>query len=322
MKALVLNEGNPYPILQDFPDPSPQPEEVVVDMKASALNHRDVWITKGKYPGIKYPIVLGSDGSGLMDGHPVVIQPGMNWGNDERFQGKQYHILGSPKNGTFAQQIALNSHQIFSLPSHLDFIEAAALPLAGLTAFRVLFTRCQAKTGEKLLMTGIGGGVALACLQFAVAIGMDVFVTSSSGEKIERAVALGAKGGVNYRNPLWNKELQAASADGFDVIMDSAGGEGFQHLVKLCAPGGRIGIYGGTAGPIQNLSPQLIFWRQISVLGSTMGSDRDFEAMLAFVENHAIRPVVDSVYKMEDVEKAFVRMAEGKQFGKIVLDLS
>jgi NADPH:quinone reductase-like Zn-dependent oxidoreductase len=316
MKALVLNEANPYPALQDVPDPIPQQGEVVVDIKAAALNHRDVWITKGKYPGIQYPVILGSDGAGLLGGKPVVVQPGMEWGPDERFQGKQYHILGTPKNGTFSQKLLVDREQVFAMPPHLDLIEAAALPLAGLTAYRALFTRCQAQAGEKLLITGIGGGVALACLQFAVAIGMEVFVTSSADEKISRAVDLGAKGGANYRDSAWNKSLQKAVPNGFDVIIDSAGGEGFQHLVKLCAPGGRMGIYGGTKGTITDISPQLIFWRQISILGSTMGSDKDFAEMLAFVEAHAIRPVIDSVHKMETAEKAFSRMAAGEQFGK------
>ncbi len=321
MKALQLTEKNQTPVLSEVPAPKAEKSQKVVQIKAAALNHRDVWIVKGMYPGIKFPAILGSDGAGLVDGREVVIQPGINWGIDQRFQQKDYHILGLPENGTFAESVGVNEDQLFDKPSHLSFEEAAALPLAGLTAFRVLFSRCQVQSGEKVLITGIGGGVALFCLQFALAIGAEVYVTSGRPDKIERAITLGAKNGVIYKEADWSEKLEKI-AGGFDVIIDSAGGEGFAKLVKLCNPGARIGIYGGSNGVISGVSPQLIFWRQISILGSTMGSDQDFEQMLAFVNRHKIIPIVDTVFPIEEGALAFERMARGEQFGKIVLKVS
>ncbi len=321
MKALQLQEKNQTPVLSEVPVPKADKFQKVVQIKAAALNHRDVWIVKGMYPGLKFPAILGSDGAGLVDGREVVIQPGINWGADQRFQQKDYHILGLPENGTFAESVVVNEDQLFDKPSHLSFEEAAALPLAGLTAFRALFSRCQVRPGEKVLITGIGGGVALFCLQFALAIGAEVYVTSGKPDKIERAIALGAKNGVIYKETDWSKKLETI-AGGFDVVIDSAGGDGFAKLVKLCNPGARIGIYGGSNGVISGISPQLIFWRQISILGSTMGSEQDFEQMLAFVNRHKIIPIVDTVFPIEEGALAFERMARGEQFGKIVLKVS
>lgn len=321
MIALELQGENQMPQLVEVNTPTPVGKEVLVTMKAAALNHRDVWISKGKYPGINYPIILGSDGAGWLGEKRIIVQPGMNWGEDERVQSKSYQILGLPANGTFAEFSAVDSRQIFAMPEHLSFEEAAALPLAGMTAFRVLFARCQAMPGERILITGIGGGVAVCCLQFALAAGLEVYVTSSSDSKIEKAVSMGASGAANYANSDWAARLKE-QAGSFDIIIDSAGGEGFTQLVKLCAPGGRIGIYGGTRGVIPSLSPQLIFWRQISILGSTMGSDKDFSEMLAFVCQYKITPVIDSVFPIAEGRKAFERLESGKQFGKVVLKIN
>ncbi len=319
MYAIILEEkGNP-PVLGDMPMPEINPDHVLVQLKAAALNHRDVFISQGLYPGIQCPVVLGADGAGWAGERAVIIQPGMGWGENPLAQSREYRILGSPDNGTFAEWISVPSSQAFDKPAHLSFEEAAALPLAGLTAYRVLFTRCQVKAGERILITGIGGGVALFCCQFALAIGMEVWVTSGSDEKIEKAKALGAKGGANYNDEGWEAALEASAGGGFDVIIDSAGGEKFPALVKLSNPGGRIGIYGGTKGTIPKLSPQQIFWKQISIHGSTMGTESDFSAMLAFASKHQIVPVVDSIFDLEDGVSALRRMEEGKQFGKIVL---
>ena len=321
MKALLLNGKNQDPVLREVITPVAGESQELVQLKAAALNHRDVWIVKGMYPGIRYPAILGSDGAGLLGNREVIIQPGIHWGNDQRSQGKDYQILGLPDDGTFAEYVLVNEDQLFDKPAHLSFEEAAALPLAGLTAFRVLFSRCNIQPGEKFLITGIGGGVALFCLQFALVMGMEVYVTSGSSSKVERAVDLGAVNGVNYKDADWAKQL-GKLAGGFDVVIDSAAGEGFSELVKLCNPGARIGVYGGSKGAILNLSPQFIFWRQISILGSTMGSTKDFEEMLSFVNEHKIVPVIDTVFSIEDGAPALKRMAEAKQFGKIVLKIS
>lgn len=320
MKALVLEEKNVTPRLMDAVDPKVSQGQVLVDLKAASLNHRDAWILKGQYPGIKLPLILGSDGVGLLDGKEVVIQPGVDWGNDERCQGKNYQILGLPQNGTFAERVAVKHQQVFSKPGHLIMEEAAALPLAGLTAYRVLFVRCKAQPGEKLLVTGAGGGVALFCIQFALKVGLEVYVTSGSVDKIVKAKKLGIAGAANYKLENWPDNLKK-QAGGFDIIIDGAGGADFGQLIKLCNPGGRIGIYGGTNGAVPNFSPQPVFWKQLSILGSTMGSEHDFSKMLEFVNEHKIVPIVDSIFRLDEGEKAFERMRTGQQFGKIVLKI-
>lgn len=322
MKALVLVGKNVPLDLQEVDEPQANANESTITLKAAALNHRDVWITKGLYAGIKFPTILGSDGAGLTaDNQAVIINPSINWGNDERFQSNDYEILGLPRNGTFAQKVVVPTQQLVAKPAHLSFEEAAALPLAGLTAWRALFTKCQAQAGDRVLISGVGGGVALFALQFAVAAGCEVWVTSSSAAKIAQAVALGAKGGALYTSEGWAKDF-GKKTGGFDVIIDSAAGNGFADLVKLCKAGARICFYGGTRGAISGVSPQIVFYKQISIFGSTMGSDKEFSAMVNFVATQKITPIIDSVYTLEQGNEACQKMDEGKQFGKIVLSLS
>lgn len=321
MRALRLTTLHAPLEHADIPTPEPAKGEVMVSLKAAALNHRDVFITQGLYPGIAMPITLGSDGAGEYKGQPVLIDPSFDWGDNPAAQGKSFNILGMPKNGTFAEAVCVPKANLHPKPAHLTWEQAAALPLAGVTAYRTLFTRCQLKKGEKVLISGIGGGVALFAMQFAIAAGANVWVTSGKTEKIEKAVALGAKSGANYRETGWDKQLRQ-EVGGFDVIVDSAGGDGLAALVGLCNPGGRVGIYGGTLGKVNGLSPQLLFWKQVSLHGSTMGTARDFKAMVGFVARHEIVPVVDSVFPLEQGNNAFSRMALGEQFGKIVLHIN
>ena len=315
MKALILDKvGSPVRFV-DVDKPIESKGHSIVRLKASALNHRDVWITKGMYPGIKEGIVLGSDGVGETQGRNVIINPGLFWGTDQNVQSDRFEVLGMPRHGTFAEYISIPDAYIYDQPDHLTLEESAALPLAGLTAYRVLLSRCGAKPGDKVLVTGAGGGVAQFVLQFAIALGCEVYVTSGSEDKIAKAITLGVKAGYNYKDEKWYKNVETE----FDVIIDSAGGDGFQNLIKICKPGARIGFYGASLGKFQNLNPQILFWRQISILGSTMGSDQDFRAMLAFVSTHKIKPVIDKTYLLKDGNLAFERMNAGDQFGKIVL---
>ncbi len=340
MKALIVKALNTPPAWGDMPEPIPGKDEVVVNIRAAALNHRDLYITQGQYAGIQMPVILGSDGAGEClpadlpavalakagnrnpnrNPNRIVLYPALGWGNNPRVQSKIFRVLGMPENGTFAERISIPRANIFPMPEHLNWEQAAALPLAGLTAWRTLFSRCKLKKGEQVLITGIGGGVALTAMQLALAAGAEVFVTSGSTEKIERAVLLGAKAGVNYHETGWEKQLKQA-AGGFDVIIDSAAGDGFALLPGLCNPGARIGLYGGTLGKVNGLSMQPIFWKQISIHGSTMGSPREFGAMLAFVQKHGIVPVVDSVFPLSEGAKAFEKMEQGGQFGKIVVKI-
>ncbi len=321
MRALVLREKNVYPRAEEAALPQPAEGEVLVRLAAAALNHRDLWIVKGLYPGIRYPVILGSDGAGRLEGgREVIINPGMNWGSNPRVQSRAFSILGLPANGTLAEYVCVPSSQIYDKPAHLSMEEAAALPLAGLTAYRVLFTRCGLQQGERVLISGVGGGVALLACQMALAAGAEVFATSGSEHKLEKALALGVRHAVNYRKDDWPEELRAVCPEGFDVIIDSAGGPGFADLLKLAAPAARIGIYGGTRGEISGLSPQLVFWKQLSILGATMGSDNDFRQMLEFVNAHKLRPVVDKVFPLAEGDRAFSYLDEGRQFGKVVVD--
>jgi NADPH:quinone reductase-like Zn-dependent oxidoreductase len=321
MKALVLESEKQALLYKETDSPKAKNDKVVVDIKAAALNHRDVYVTQGLYPGVVFPIILGSDGAGLYEDREVIINPSLNWGENPNFQQKSYKILGLPDNGTFAEQVLVPENKIHEKPAHLSFEQAAALPLAGLTAYRALFTKCQLQKGEKVLISGIGGGVALFACQFAIAAGAEVYVTSGSDEKIAKAVEFGAKGGANYKSDEWTKDLKQ-KAGGFDVIIDSAGGEGFSNFMKIANPGCRIAIYGGTRGKIQNLSPQILFWKQISIFGTSMGNDDDFKNMLDFVNQHQIIPIVDSVFDLKDGNAALDRMDKGLQFGKIVLKVS
>jgi zinc-binding alcohol dehydrogenase/oxidoreductase len=321
MQALVLLENDAPLYHGEWEDPQPGEGETVVYLRAAALNHRDVFITQGLYPGIHYPVILGSDGAGTLDdGREVLINPAMGWGDDPHAQSPNFNILGLPRDGTFAERVVAPKEKIYDKPAHLSWEAAAALPLTGVTAYRALFNRGQLRQNDRVLISGIGGGVALFLFQFATAAGAEVWVTSGSEKKIERAVGMGAKGGANYKAEDWPEQLKK-QAGGFDLIIDGAGGPGFGHFLKLCRPAARIVIYGGTLGKLPALRPQIIFWKQLSILGSTMGTDAEFAAMLEFVTKHRIEPVIDKVFPLSEGQRAFERMEKGLQFGKIVLKM-
>jgi NADPH:quinone reductase-like Zn-dependent oxidoreductase len=332
MKALILQAPKEAISCQETAQPIPTKGQVLVKIKAAAINHRDVYITQGLYPGVVTPIILGSDGTGeivaLGEGveptwlnQSVVLNPSIGWEDAPSVQPKEYEILGMPKNGCFAEYIAVDLKQVCKRPEHLTWEQAAALPLAGLTAYRALFSRAQLQKNERVLISGVGGGVALLACQLAIAAGAEVYVTSGSAEKIEQAIALGAKGGVNYKEENWHKTLLKKANGGFDVIIDSAGGDGFKYFLDLANMGGRIVFYGGTRGSFK-VNPQKVFWKQLSLLGSTMGNTKEFGQMLDFVAETQLIPVVDSTWTLEEGAAAFDHMDQGKQFGKIVFKIN
>ncbi|MDB5240149.1 MAG: alcohol dehydrogenase [Spirosoma sp.] len=343
MKAILLAETHQAVQLIDAPAPTAGPGEVLINIRAAALNHRDVFIQQGMYPGIKLPVILGSDGVGIVvevgmgvdpvwRGQEVIINCSHNWGPNPKFYGADFKILGMPDNGTFAEYIAVPAKYIHHKPAHLTFGQAAALPLAGVTAWRALMTRAGlhttgTQTPEKVLITGIGGGAALFALQFALGAGAEVWVTSGSDEKLAKAKELGAKGGVNYREADWAKTLMAQTGVGrsargyFDVIIDSAGGAGFAKLVDVAAPGGRIALFGGTKGNLTDIVPPKVFFKQLVIFGSTMGTEHEFADMIAFVTAKKMIPIIDQTFTLAEAELAMRRMDEGKQFGKIVLEV-
>lgn len=329
MQALTFTAVNEMKV-QPVPDPAPAPGEARVRLRAAALNHRDLWIKLGQYAGLKWPCIPGSDGAGVVDavgagvdaawvGREVIINPALGWGAGEHAQDPAtFSILGLPRDGTLAETVTVPAAQLTAKPSHLGWTEAAALPLAGLTAWRALMSRAQLRAGERVLVSGIGGGVAQFALQFAVAHGAETWVTSSSPAKIARAVQLGAKGGFDYTQDGWAKRA-ATETGGFDVIIDGAGGPGVDALIDAAAPGARLVFYGATRGNVPEFAMRKIFWRQLSVLGSTMGSPADWAAMLAFVAQHHLKPVVSDVFPLTKAAEAFALMERGGQCGKIVV---
>ena len=265
--------------------------------------------------------MVGEDADPFLIGMEVVINPSMEWGPNSIVQGHAFKILGFPDNGTFSDYIVVSKKYIFEKPEHLDFVQSAALPLSGLTAYRALFTKARLRAKEKVLITGIGGGAALWLLQFAVAYKANVYVTSSSDAKIEKAIKLGAIKGFNYKDPEWtDKALKETS--GFDIIIDSAGGNQFNKYIELALPGGRIVNFGRTAGNITDLSTRLLYWKQLSIFGSTMGTRDEFLSMLEFIEGHKLLPVIDKVFPLANVKDAFAHMEQANQFGKIILQIS
>ncbi|MDQ6480419.1 zinc-binding dehydrogenase [Dyadobacter sp. LHD-138] len=336
MKAAVLKSVNEPIVVEQIKTPEAGEGEVLVQLKAASLNHRDVWIQKGLYPKITTPIVLGSDGSGIVTqtgagvdktwlGKEVLINPSHNWGDNPAFYAEEHKILGLPDNGTFAEFVKIEAKYLVEKPEHLSFEEAAALPMGGLTAWRSLITRANLTKNDRVLITGAGGGVALFAIQFAIAAGAEVWVTSGSDDKIQKAIALGAKGGINYKNPTWFRDLlvkvRGKKTGYFDVIIDSAGGPGFARLIDIAAPGARICFYGGGTGNITDVVPAKVFFKQLNIYGSTMGTEAEFSDMIDFVKEHKVVPVIDEVLTLEQAEQAFRKMDSGKQFGKIVLKI-
>ncbi|MCJ8208185.1 zinc-binding dehydrogenase [Mucilaginibacter sp. RS28] len=329
MKAIVLESAERPYVYQEVDKPTLGPGEALVQIRAAALNRRDYWISIGKYAGIKYPSILGSDGAGIVAevyddadkhwlGQEVIINPSHDWGEHPEYQGKDFKILGLPEHGTFAEFIKVKTEYLHAKPAHLNWEQAAAIPLAGLTAYRALFTKGRLKAGDKVLIVGVGAGTGAFALQWAVAAGAKVFVTSGSGEKIERARQLGAAAGVNYKAQDWAEELKHM-AGGFDVVIDSAIGEGFAKIPDLCNPGARIVLFGATAGDFPGFNARMFFWKQLQLLGTTMGTKEEFAAMLKLVNEHQIVPVIDEVFSMADPAKAFEKMRDSSQFGKLVL---
>lgn len=310
----------------------PVKDQVLIQLHNAALNHRDLWTWREQNVTSSDGIILGSDGCGVIEdvgedadtlliGSEVIINPSLDWGNNPIVQGNSFRILGYPDHGTFSDYIAISKKYAFEKPDHLNFGESAAVPLSGLTAYRALFSKARLRAKEKVLITGIGGGAALWVLQFAVAYQARVYVTSGSDEKINKAKALGAIEGFNYKDPEWHQKA-LKEAGGFDIIIDSAGGNEFSKFIELALPGGRIVNFGRTAGNITDIATRLLYWKQLSIHGTTMGTRDEFLSMLDFVESRKLRPVIDRAFPLENIEDAMKRMEQSDQFGKIVLQIS
>ena len=314
--------------VEDVEDARAGAGEILIKISRAAFNRRDVFISQGLYPGIQLPCIPGSDGVGTVAqlgegvggpavGTRVVIDPTLGWGSDERVWKRSAQVLGMPHQGTMAEYIAVPAENVHPAPESLSDDEAAAMPLAGVTAYRALVARGGCTKDDVVLIPGIGSGVQSFVLLFAKKIGAKAIVTSSSDAKLERAKALGADVAINYKtSEKWEKDVQAVDG-GPSLIVDSVGGETFAKALNLARYGARAVTYGGTTGDAK-IRPFSVFWKQLDIMGSSMGSPRDFADMLAMFDG-GIKPIVDSVFAIDDVVAAAKKVDSGDQFGKVVL---
>jgi len=342
MRALYFEEHGGIENLRvgERPDPEPGPGEVVIRLHAAALNHLDLFVLRG-LPGIPVPLphIGGADGAGVVaavgegvervkEGDQVVFNPGI-WCGQCEFCRKgehsacvQYGIVGEHTDGTFAQFVKVKAEACFPKPAHMGWEEAAAFPLTFLTAWRMLFTRARLQAGETVLIHGIGGGVAQAATLLARHAQAAVIVTSSDDTKLERAKALGAQVTINYKKEDVARKVRELTAKrGVDVVVETVGKATWMTSLRAAAKGGRIVTCGATTGPDPQEEIRLIFWNQLTILGSTMGNQREFAEMLEWVGEHKIKPLVDKVFPLEDGAAAYRLLAAGEQFGKVVLTL-
>lgn len=334
MKALLLTtaEGPKSPKITEVETPTPAAGEVRVSLKAAALNHRELWVSRGLYPGMKLPAIMGADGAGVVDavgegvdaaliGKEVVLYPASHWGDNPAYPSDAFGCLGMPYAGTFAEYICVPADAIAAKPAGFSFGEAAAVPLAGMTAWRALTVKAQLKAGEKILITGIGGGVAVWALTFAVAMGAEVYVTSSSQEKIDQAIAMGAKGGVNYKEEKWGKALAKLSG-GIDVIFDGAPTGSSMQYARAMNMGARVVIYGSTGGMSFEMPVPDFFLKHATIYGSAMGTVEDFKAMMAYVEANNLKPVIEKTFALDDVVDAMRHLEKAHELGKIIISIA
>jgi zinc-binding alcohol dehydrogenase/oxidoreductase len=323
VKAIRIHEDGGPEVLrfEDAPDPEPGPGEVLIGLKAASLNHLDIWLRRG-LPSAPKPRILGADGAGVIiglgegvdrfaEGDAVVLNPGLDEGA---------RIVGEHMDGTHAELIALPADYVYPLPDALSFEEAAAFPLVFETAYRMLVTRAGLREGEWVFVWGIGGGVATASLQVAKALGAQVLVTSSSDEKLARARELGADAAVNHAtDDVVAAVREATGGHGADVVVEHVGEATWKTSLQVAATGGRIAVCGATSGPNPPANLHRIWWKQLTVLGSTMGTQEDFRAVYDLVASGRARPVVDRVFPLAEAASAHEHLESGRQLGKVVL---
>lgn len=314
-------------MLEEAPDPEPGPGEVLVRLHASALNHLDVWIRKG-LPSVPKPRILGADGAGVVEtlgegvdgfapGERVVLNPGIEAGDGE------IHVIGEHGDGTNAQLIAVPATNVHPVPEGLSFEEAAAFPLVFETAYRMLVTRAALQPDEWVLIWGIGGGVATASLEIARALGARTIVTSSSDAKLARARELGADATVNHCDGDVKAAVREATGGrGADVVVDDVGEATWRLSLDAAARGGRIVVCGATSGPNPPAALHRVWWKQLTILGSTMGTRADFAGAYELIASGRARPVVDEILPLERIRDGHARLEAGEQLGKIVLTIT
>lgn len=343
MRALTLVEhgGVDRLVVQEVPTPTVEgPDQVRIAVKAAALNRLDLFVLGG-LPGITlgFPHVVGADaagvvdqvgspGSGLLPGDRVVVNPGISCGTCPMCQSGQdpfcrsFGILGEHRAGTVAEYLVVPARNVVKINDRLSWAEAAALPLASLTAWRMVVSRARVEPGETVLIWGIGGGVSIAALQIAKFRGARVVVTSSSDAKLDAARALGADLALNHGTQDVAREVRAFTKVGADVVVDSVGEKTWDKSLKALRPGGRLVTCGATSGPQVQLDIRKLFWFQWTIMGSTMGTVPEFRDMVAAANDGKITPLVDLVVPIEQGPKAYQRLESGGQMGKVVISVS
>jgi NADPH:quinone reductase-like Zn-dependent oxidoreductase len=326
VKAIRLHEDGGPEVLryEDAPDPVPADGEVLVRLEAASLNHLDIWMRKG-LPSVPKPRILGADGAGTVAalgagasgfeiGQAVVLNPGLDDGA---------HIIGEHGDGTHAELIAVPAEYVHARPEHLSAVEAAAFPLVFETAYRMLVTRARLREGEWVLCWGVGSGVGSAAMVIAKALGARVVATSGSDEKLARALELGADVAVNHATGDVAKEVKAATeGHGIDVVVEHVGEATWKTSLSVAAQHGRITVCGATSGPNPPAGLNRIWWKHLSILGSTMATREDFAGLLELMEERQLRPVVDRVFPLADAAEAHRYLEDGKQLGKVVFSIT
>jgi zinc-binding alcohol dehydrogenase/oxidoreductase len=323
VKAIVIHEDGGPEVLsyEDVPDPEPAAGEVLVRMRFASLNHLDVWTRKGM-PSVPKPRILGADGSGVVEalgagveglepGQPVVINPGLE-------HGAAIHVIGEHTQGVHAELAAIPATNVYPLREAVSFEDAAAFPLVYETAYRMLVTRAGLQAGEQVLIWGIGGGVAMAAFRIAQALGAKTIVTSSSDQKLVRAAGLGADVTVNHESG--DVVATVKESGGADVVVETVGDATWKRSLDAVRPGGRVTVCGATSGPNPPAALHRVWWKQIDILGSTMGTRADFEGAYDLVAAGAT-PVIDSTFPLAEAGAAHERLEAGEQFGKILLQI-
>jgi len=341
MKALAFNEfGGPEKLrLQDVPDPKAAPGEVLVRVRACALNHLDIFVREG-IPALKTPLPfwtgcdiagdvaeVGPDVTGLRVGDRVCVNPNLTCGRCEFcIQGEdslcvRYGIVGEHLPGGLAELVAVSAENVLPLPAHVSYEHAASFILTNMTAWRMVVTQARVRPGEDVLILGVGGGVSSTAVQIAKLCGARVIVTSSSDQKLERARALGADVGINYKtNPQWAKAVfDATDKRGADVVIENVGAATWKDSIRALKGGGRLVTCGATSGPVGETLIPLVFWKQVHIIGSTMASRKEFNDVMRLFFQGRLKAIIDEVVPLKDGAAAQARLAEGKQFGKIVL---
>jgi NADPH:quinone reductase-like Zn-dependent oxidoreductase len=324
VKAIRIHEDGGPEVLryEDAPDPEPAEGKVLVRLRAASLNHLDVWVRKG-LPSAPKPRILGADGAGVVEalgdgvsgfpvGQRVVINPGV-------IENGRMHVVGEAMDGTHAELVAITARNVYPIPDGLSFEEAAAFPLVFETAYRMLVTKAGLQASETVFVWGIGGGVATAVLAIAKALGARVIVTSSSEEKLARARELGADETIDHAGEDVRARMkELTGGKGADVVVETVGDATWKTSLEVAAPQGRIVVCGATTGPNPPAGLHRIWWKELVVHGSTMGSAEDFEASLELVKAGRARPVIDEVVPLSEARAAHERLEAGAQLGKIV----